>query len=626
MRHMPVFILILSFVSVSFADPVMDLSSKLMPGVVTVYTEAGLGSGFIVDSKGYIFTNAHVVSKLWDSDEEIDDPLNAVMERIVVALNNKHKYNAKVIGYDANLDVALLKIEPEEKLKVLTMGDSDNVKIGEKVIALGSPLGLEQSVTAGVVSHVGRALTAGPSWDFPINVIQTDAAINPGNSGGPMVNLKGKVIGINYASMSKWSSEGVGFAIPINVANYVKKQLLAYKIVHNGYIGLGLHEITNEYSQMLNIKSGILIDNVFKDSPAEKCGLKSGDIIASLNGKKTSAKNEQEVNDFLWRISTLPPGNKVSIEVLRPSADSLLKNIPFTVQIQESPPSEIELKPYIFKDLGFSVKEITELVYNKYNFPVHKGIWVNSIFDMPAFRANMLTEDVISEVNDVKVNTPEELKTEILKCLKEKKSHIPIQALRRKDSIPLFLVPTYGLKNKKVLAVILSQKLGLKLFEALQMKLLANGVNLINVGVSGLPVDLVQDNKKVKALNPDTTLALLKNEITKNDGVILLSDLDDFTLEGKDREIIKQLIQGNLKNNKLIAAIGSSVMTMLEINPGIKTRKLTGNQKYTNKIKEFGVSFTGNEVEKDEGKIVTATGEEKSYSPFVYEILNTLSK
>ena len=162
----------------------MDLSAKLMPGVVTVYTESGLGSGFIVDAKGYIFTNAHVVSKLWDNDEEIDDPSNAVMDRIVVGLNNKHKYNAKVIGYDANLDVALLKIETDEKLTVLTMGDSNDAKIGEKVIALGSPLGLEQSVAAGVISHVGRALTSGPAWDFPINVIQTDAATDCSNPSG----------------------------------------------------------------------------------------------------------------------------------------------------------------------------------------------------------------------------------------------------------------------------------------------------------------------------------------------------------------------------------------------------------------------------------------------------------
>jgi len=614
MKNKIIFIFVFIFViSTGYADRTTQLTRQLMPGVVTIYTEKGLGSGFIISKDGYIFTNAHVVTKLWDSPEDIDDPFNAVYKRITVKMNNKRVYQAKVIGYDARVDIAVLKINPEEKLEILKLGDSDNIKTGEKVIALGSPMGLEQTMTQGVISHVGRVLTAGPGWEFPINVIQTDAAINPGNSGGPMLNMSGEVIGINYASMSKWISEGVGFAIPINVAKYIKTQILEKGKVNHGYLGFSMYPVSDEFSKAMNVDRGILIDNVYKNSPAEKAELKPGDIIVSFNSKSVSAKTEREVNDIEWKITTLPIGDIVKLNVLRYTG-VVKENLFFNLKVVESPMAEVELKPYVFKELGFSIKEITEVVYEKYNLGIHKGIWINNIDgdEIIAKKAGLEIGDVITKIDGKEVFTPEEFQDGLYNALKNKKTHILIQVLRKKDFLPLFLVPDYNLKDKKLLLLILDRKINKKLYNLLQLKLLVNGINTLLCGINEDPIyistDSVEDSNKF--IKPDIKIEQMQELYF--DGIVLISSLKKYDfLKTEQKEVMKNTFNKILKDKKLLSAIGSGVDILLDIKPELKVKKI--------------IFTTGNEVEVDEN-LVTAKEEKENYSSFVYQIINILSK
>ncbi len=255
------------------------------------------GSGFIISQDGHILTNHHVVK---DTEE------------IVVVLNDGREYPATIVGTDPRTDLAVLKIE-EKGLSYLKLGDSDSLEIGEWVIAIGSPFALEASLTVGVVSAKGRQdLGITTLEDF----IQTDAAINPGNSGGPLLNLKGEVIGINTAIVSKSGGYmGIGFAIPSSMAKHVVDQIIDSGFVKRAYLGIMLQEVDKDLAEALcldkNIR-GILVSDIIKDSPAEKGGLLNGDIIVELNGKKI--KNPSK---FRNEIAMMNPGTKIKLKVLR---------------------------------------------------------------------------------------------------------------------------------------------------------------------------------------------------------------------------------------------------------------------------------------------------------------------
>ncbi|RPI07777.1 MAG: PDZ domain-containing protein, partial [Zetaproteobacteria bacterium] len=227
-----------------------------------------LGSGVIVDTRGYILTNNHVI-------ERGDD--------IEVRLSDKRKFKATVVGKDPKTDLAVIKVDAIEALPVATLGDSSKIRIAEWVMAIGNPFGLDQTVTVGVVSAVGRSDVGITMYE---DFIQTDASINPGNSGGPLVNLSGEVIGINTAIVA--TGQGIGFAIPINMVREIADRLIAQGKVVRGWLGIGIQELTAELASQFGVKpdEGVLVGNVMKDSPAEKGGLKTGDIIQEFNDAK----------------------------------------------------------------------------------------------------------------------------------------------------------------------------------------------------------------------------------------------------------------------------------------------------------------------------------------------------
>ena len=255
------------------------------------FKQRSLGSGFIISSDGYIFTNNHVVEKA---------------DKIKVKLAGGKEYDAEVKGKDPTTDIALIKIKPEGRLPVVEFGDSDKLRIGEWVFAIGNPFGLEHTVTAGIVSAKGRVIGSGPYDNF----IQTDASINPGNSGGPLFNMEGKVIGINTAIVAQ--GHGIGFAIPINTAKSILADLKTKGSVTRGWLGISIQDITEDIAENMKLKDmkGALVGHVFEGDPADKAGIKTGDIIVEIAGKKI-----QNSHELMRIVAALTVGEKVTVKI-----------------------------------------------------------------------------------------------------------------------------------------------------------------------------------------------------------------------------------------------------------------------------------------------------------------------
>lgn len=261
-----------------------------------------LGSGFIIDKEGYIITNNHVVEKA---------------EEIKVKLSEGKEYQARVVGRDPKTDLALIKISsPFKDLPTLPLGDSDKVKVGEWVLAIGNPFGLEHTVTQGIISATGRVIGAGPYDNF----LQTDAAINPGNSGGPLINMKGEVIGINTAIIA--TGQGIGFAIPSNMAREIVSQLREKGKVVRGWIGVSIQTLTPELAQAFGLKEakGALVAEVTAGSPADIAGLKNGDVIVLFDGHEI-----KDTKDLPRIVSETPVGKTVEVKVIREGKERIFK-------------------------------------------------------------------------------------------------------------------------------------------------------------------------------------------------------------------------------------------------------------------------------------------------------------
>lgn len=292
------------------------------------------GSGFIVSKDGYILTNCHVVK---DADS------------ISVTLNDRQEYEAKVIGLDPKTDLAVIKIEADN-LPIVKFGNSDELQIGEWVVAIGSPFSFEASLTVGVVSAKGRQdLGVATLEDF----IQTDAAINPGNSGGPLLDLQGNVIGVNTAIYSNNGGYmGISFAIPSNLAKHIMNQIIDTGVVSRSYLGIVLQPIDQRMADALNLDKveGALITEVVKDSPADKAGLKDGDIILSLNGRPVKS-----VNRFRNEIALMGIDSSIHIEVLRDQ--KVLDISTFLETLTETQVSSAET----FHKMGFEIEDAKNL-------------------------------------------------------------------------------------------------------------------------------------------------------------------------------------------------------------------------------------------------------------------------
>ena len=288
----------------------------------------GVGSGFIVDSKGYVLTNHHVIEDA---------------TRITVGLQSGEKYRGTVVGVDSETDVAVLKIEAPRDLPTLTLGNSNEAQVGDWVLAMGSPFGLDQTVTAGIISKKERE---SPSFQVFQRFLQTDAAINRGNSGGPLVNMRGEVIGMNsQIATSTGDYNGIGFALPANETNFVYKQLIAQGRVKRGYLGITLDSVHDEFAKVYGLSEakGAIITSVTpvemgQQTPASKIGLQASDIIVEFEG--TPVLNAQ---DLIQRVASTPVGQQVRLAYLRDTSNGKLEKKTATVALGERPPPSREL-------------------------------------------------------------------------------------------------------------------------------------------------------------------------------------------------------------------------------------------------------------------------------------------
>lgn len=372
------------FPGIPETDPFYEFFRRFFPPIPRQQESRSLGSGFIISTDGYILTNAHVVDRA---------------DKITVRLTDKREFKARIVGADKRTDVALLKIEATG-LPVVVLGDPNQLKVGEWVLAIGSPFGFDSSVTAGIVSAKGRSL---PQENF-VPFIQTDVAINPGNSGGPLFNMKGEVVGINSQIYSRSGGYmGLSFAIPIDVAMDVVNQLRTTGKVTRGRMGVTIQEVTRELAESFGLAKprGALISSVEKGGPADKAGIRASDVILKFNGKDVASSS-----DLPRMVAATKPGTKVPVVLWRKG-----KMVEISLVIGElRDPSDKSSKEEETSDeqsqsvlrLGLSVKELSD--EQKAELEVEGGLLVTDAKGAAA-RVDLQRGDIILAVGNIEVRS-----------------------------------------------------------------------------------------------------------------------------------------------------------------------------------------------------------------------------
>jgi serine protease Do len=351
----------------------------------------GSGSGVIIDSQGYIVTNNHVIG---DAAE------------IEVRFSDKSKSIAQVIGKDPDTDLAVLKVTADHPLPSATFGDSSSVRVGQWVLAVGNPFGLDRTVTLGVVSGIGRENINLSRYE---NFIQTDASINPGNSGGPLFNLRGEIIGINTAIIN--FAQGIGFAIPSNMAKQVIQQLLTQGRVTRGWLGVGIQPLTVELARKFGVKEGdgVLVNEVFEKDPAAAAGIKPGDILTRIDGIVIDTPNR------LSRVVTgLLPGSTAKVEIVR-DQQRLILDVALIERRDHAvitPPPQAHIKV----KLGLDVQDLTPSLADKFKLRENRGVLISKVEPGSLAQSEGLQEgDLIKEVNRIDIGSAGEFISAISK-------------------------------------------------------------------------------------------------------------------------------------------------------------------------------------------------------------------
>ncbi|VEN73458.1 putative periplasmic serine endoprotease DegP-like [Candidatus Desulfarcum epimagneticum] len=363
------------------------------------FRQKSLGSGFIIDKEGYIVTNNHVI-------ENADD--------IKIILRNEQEYDAEIVGRDPGTDLALIKAKSGQNFSVAEMGDSDSLKVGQWVVAIGNPFGLGHTVTAGIVSAKGRnQVGGGPYTDF----IQTDASINPGNSGGPLINMEGKVVGIN--TMIVAGGQGIGFAIPVNLARKIITQLKSKGEVTRGWLGVSIQDLTEEMARYHGVKNkeGALVINVFEGDPADAAGIRPGDIIIAVDGKKVKT-----VRELTGMIADIGVGDRIRLKVLREG-----KVRSFDVKIakrQESKLSSHKNGDDYEDEIGVRVAGITPEVAERLGVSPDEGVIVTGVEEgSKGEKAGILPRDIIREIDHRRIRTADDYRKAVSRYKKGDTAH-----------------------------------------------------------------------------------------------------------------------------------------------------------------------------------------------------------
>ena len=372
-------------------DPFNDFWKRFFGGPLPRgrQRQQSLGSGFIIDADGSILTNNHVVEN--------------AQKIVVKLLGDDQEYEAKVIGRDSKTDIAIIKINTKANLPTANFGDSDKLEVGEWVVAIGNPFGLDSTVTSGIVSAKGRHIGQGPYDNF----IQTDASINPGNSGGPLINLRGEVIGINTAIFSRTGGNmGIGFAIPVNLAKELLPQLKGKGKVTRGYLGVLIQKVTPEIAESLGMERGYgaLVANVSKDGPAEKAGVKVGDVIVEFDGKEV-----KDSGDLPIIVARTPVDKKVRMKVLRDKKEVILN-----VAVGELKEEEVVASVPEKGELGMTVQRVTPQMAESLGLDKPEGVVVTDVESgSAADEAGIRRGDVIVQIDRKPIRSVDEYKKSI---------------------------------------------------------------------------------------------------------------------------------------------------------------------------------------------------------------------
>jgi len=364
------------------------------------FKQRSLGSGFIIDNEGYIVTNNHVIE---DADQ------------IKVILSDDKEFDAELVGRDPKTDLALIRIKGAKNLKPLELGDSGKVQVGTWVVAIGSPFGLEQTVTAGIVSAKGRIIGSGPYDDF----IQTDASINPGNSGGPLINMAGEVVGINTAIIA--SGQGIGFAIPINLAKGIIAQLKDKGEVTRGWLGVGIQDLTPELAEYYGLKEekGVLVTQVFEGDPADNAGIKVNDVILSVDNKAVSTGRE-----LSSMIANTAVGHQTKVDLVR---DGKRKTVTVTLAKRDDDQKTELAESRDTEGMGIEVTDLDSEIARRFGIDGNEnGVLVTDVKDGSlAQDADVRPGDIIKEINRTVVKDH----NDFVRLMKENKDRENLQLL-----------------------------------------------------------------------------------------------------------------------------------------------------------------------------------------------------
>lgn len=374
--------------------------------------EQGLGTGFLISSEGYIVTNNHVVS---GADE------------VIVKLADGRELKGEIKGKDEKLDLALIKISGSDSFPYAEMGDSEALQVGEPVMAIGNPFGLSHTVTAGIVSAKGRVIGSGPYDDF----IQTDASINPGNSGGPLFDAKGRVVGINTAIIAGGGG-GIGFAIPINIAREVVKQLRESGKVTRGYLGVNMQPLSPELARSFGLESsdGALVSNVQKGTPADKAGLKAGDVILKYDGKPI-----KDGNELPRYVAATPVDKKVRMLIFRDGKKQEITVI--VAKMSDGEAAAVQGETGENAKIGINVQELNAELAAKIGIKDTKGLVVVEVKPgSPADGVGISVGDLIIEING---NRPDTLEKFIAVASRVKKGEIVRLLVRKVDGTIMYV-------------------------------------------------------------------------------------------------------------------------------------------------------------------------------------------
>jgi serine protease Do len=568
----------------------VDVMQKVDASVVAIQHERAVGSGFILSPDGYILTNGHVAK---GDDEE--DPTRPA-QTITVILNNERKFSAKVLGFSMDPDVALLKIDPDAPLQPVEIADSRSARIGQRCFAVGTPVGLKRTFTAGILSNVTRA-----DLDTETPVLQTDAAINPGNSGGPLFDREGRVLGINtYASQGQ---NNLGFTIPIHVALVLKDHFMKSGRFVRGIVPVFMtSELYAELAATLGVEKGVLVPFVLAGSKADLAGLRAGDVIVATDGQPTAARTRAEMMEYEWGLTTRKPGTEVVFTVSRGEPGKRTQR-EIRAPVEETEPlpkmgrHEGELVEYRYDALGLGVRRLVTYHRLIYGLSEAAGVLATTVDRAKsAGRAGLQMTDVITAVDDRPTPTVEDFTRELEAGLSKHAKYIGLTVSRRQMTVRTAIEPYYGLKEKRALLVIPPGDL--EFADLIRRELLAEGACLSLAARE--PRDIAAGGRTLR----------VSGKVSDIKG----KDFDLIVFAGgagshvwMDNADTLRLVRAADESKAVLAAVGPAAVAVAGGVPGLADKKMTTSKDDSTEAVKRKLKYTGADVEKD-GRLVTTTG------------------